>query len=608
MFDSFFDEAMHAVSLDEFDEKPVGVREFVESENFLSGGKRRYKLSEYQYEIVENMTQIYYEHTLIELYGEVEGRRKWLDTKREIYLQLGKASGKDFTSTIAVAYIVYLCLCLKDPQGYFKTDSIDIINVAINADQANRVFFKNLLERIKECPWFNGKFDPKRDSIEFGKGVFVYSGHSEREGFEGYNTLVIILDEISGFALESTSGNARAKTAGEVYDWARGSVSSRFSETGKVALLSFPRFKDDFIQQMYNEVVVDKTVIPRSAHLKIDPNLPDGYDGNEFDVHWDEDHIHSYKFPGVWALRRPTWEVNPNKDLQKDLALDFFRNPGDALGRFACMPSNLEDGFFKNAEAVQNSFVTSNGIDDYGTFLDSFVPKKDTKYFIHVDLAQVHDRCAIAMSHVSDWKNINIGSGQPLLHPVVTIDLIKFWKPTKDKSVDFDEVRNFIISLRDRGFKIKLCTFDRWNSFDSRNILEREHDIKTDTLSVAVKHYDDFLSVMYGGRLIGPHVEELIEELGQLRLIKNKVDHPRAGYKDLSDAVCGAIHNAVEHTPKPQNMVIEPITYADLVVQNRKKIQEESNKLTGPITAPKRRITEETNPEVVQFLAGLRTV
>jgi hypothetical protein len=63
---------------------------------------------------------------------------------------------------------------------------------------------------------------------------------------------------------------------------------------------------------------------------------------------------------------------------------------------------------------------------------------------------------------------------------------------------------------------------------------------------------------------VGPHVEELISELGELRLIKDKVDHPSKGYKDLSDATCGAIFNAIAHTPRPASEPVEVKTYADI--------------------------------------------
>ena len=56
----------------------------------------------------------------------------------------------------------------------------------------------------------------------------------------------------------------------------RASVDSRFPDFGKVIMLSFPRFKDDYIQQRYDAAVAEKEVIIRSTTLKLDPDLPDG--------------------------------------------------------------------------------------------------------------------------------------------------------------------------------------------------------------------------------------------------------------------------------------------------------------------------------------------
>lgn len=467
----------------EFEEIPVDVHEFVTSEEY-SGLK---ELSEHQYSLVRAMSQIYKKETLLSLYGdEARADERWRETYREIIMQLGKGSGKDFTSTVAVSYVVYLLLCLKDPALYYdkpKGDSIDIINIAINSDQANRVFFKNFVERIRNNPWFENKFEEKQGSIEFDKNITVYSGHSEREAFEGYNTLLVILDEISGFALESSSGNQNAKTAPAIYDMYKASVTSRFAQFGKLVLLSFPRFEDDFIQQKYKDAIWgmpndngirpmlgELEIVERTATLKVDPDLPDGTTGNEFEIKWDEDHIIRYAYPYTFALRRPSWEVNPTKDLQTDYALDFYRNPGDALGRFACKPSNLKDGFFKRMDKVENAFRTFNGVDGEGVFHPQFKPKEDTRYFMHVDLAQKHDNCAVAMGHIDQWVEYNIGSIKEYM-PLVRIDAVRYWTPTKDKSVDFKEVIDYIKHVRREGFDLKLVTFDRWNCLTGEAII-----------------------------------------------------------------------------------------------------------------------------------------
>lgn len=590
----------NALSNEDFEEIPVELEEFVTSDQFLNLPP----LSSYQYIMIKAGSQIYKYETLVALYGEEKADKRWKETFNEIILQLGKGSGKDYTSTIACAYIVYLLLCLKDPSSYYgkpSDDTIDIINVAVNSDQAKNVFFKNFKKRIEKCPWFAGKFNPTNVSIEFIKSVNVYSGHSEREAFEGLNLFAAVLDEISAFGLESNTGNKMANTAQATYDTYRDSVDSRFPDFGKVYLLSFPRFKNDYIQMKYENddkdlgplgAVVEKEVIIRTHLFKIDPDLPDGFEGNEFEIEWEEDHIIRYRDPGVFALKRPTWEVNPIVNIDSPAMIRQFKNNlANALGKFACMPSDsTDDAFFKNKEIISNSFVTRNGIDEDGVFLDDFRSEQGVKYFIHVDLSKVHDRCAVALGHVEKWITIKVGDHYEEMHPFVKIDAVRWWKPSHDKPMDYKEVVDYIISLRQRGFDLKLVTFDRWNSNDTMNLLEQYH-IKTDLLSVANKHYDDFLSIMYDHRLVGPGIPELIDELKQLRYIKDKVDHPRTGFKDLSDAVCGAIFNAVTHTPKPINEVVEVLTYTQLRAMLREEqavAAVESQRPGDVISVPKR--------------------
>ena len=405
---SDFDVFLDALTGDEFSETPVPLEQFVTDKQYLGLPP----LSDYQYTMIKAMTQIYKKETLIRIYGEEEGIKIFKQTCNEVILQLGKGSGKDYTSTIACAYMVYLLLCLSDPAVYFGKppgDAIDIINIAINAVQANRVFFKGFNQRIEKSPWFQGKYIAKANMVEFDKSVTVHSGHSEREAWEGYNVIVIILDEISGFELESTTGHEQAKTASSIYKMYRASVNSRFPDVGKVILLSFPRFKNDYIQQKYNEAVAEKETVLRHHKFKVDPELPDGTTGNEFEVEWEEDHIVSYRVPRMYALKRPTWDINPTRKIE-DFTIDFYTDPTDALSRFACMPPDATDAFFKSRMVIEKAFSNpKQGVDNYGRFDDDFKPKEDKTYFMHVDLAQKHDHCAVALAHVDGWVTMKIG-------------------------------------------------------------------------------------------------------------------------------------------------------------------------------------------------------
>jgi hypothetical protein len=583
-----FSDFLSALDKDEFEETPADLHEFVTSTKYLGLPP----LSENQYIMLKAMTQIYKKETLVRWLGQDEGEKRWKQTCNEVIFQLGKGSGKDYTSTIAAAYIAHLLLCLKDPAVYYGKppgDSIDILNVAINAVQANNVFFKGFRARLDKSPWFVGKYNAKAGSVEFDKSITVHSGHSEREAWEGYNVMVVVLDEISGFALESTTGHDQAKTAQSIYDMYRASVSSRFPDFGKLILLSFPRFKNDFIQQKYEEVISQKSVVVKSHTFILNPDLPETEPGNTFTVQWEEDEIIAYKIPTVYALKRPTWEINPTRKIE-DFKIEFYRNAEDALSRFACMPPEAVDAFFKSREKIESAFNNPNlAVDLSGRFADWFKPQDDREYFIHIDLAQKHDHCAVAMAHVDKWVNLKVGNEYAQSAPMITVDAVRYWTPTASKSVDFSEVKDYILSLKQRGFNIKLATFDRWNSHEMMQQL-KAYGMNTELLSVAKKHYEDFALIIAEERVKGPVLPLLIDELLQLRIIRDRVDHPRKGSKDLADAVCGAIYNSIYHSRRKENKEIEVHTFKEM---QRDNYLEEEQKQVKNLIHPPRQMPQE---------------
>jgi hypothetical protein len=585
-----FSDFFSALDDSPFEEDPVDLDTFLHDPAYLD----QPELSQIQRDLVEAMSQIYKEEDLCRIMGEEEGRKHYKKyTKAEVLLQLGKGSGKDHTSTIGCAYLVYKLLCLKDPAKYFgkpPCDSIDIINIAINAQQAKNVFFKNFKTKIARSPWFAGKFESKVDSVEFIKTITVYSGHSERESHEGLNLILAILDEISGFAQTNESGNENAKTGDAIYKAFRASVDSRFPDYGKVVLLSFPRYPGDFISKRYDEVVAEKDVEIRSHTFVINPDLPHDAPDNQFSIEWKEDHIISYKYPGVYAIKRPTWEANPTRSIE-DFKIAFMTDYADAMQRFACMPSFHSDAFFKNKEMLERAMRLRNPIDNFKRVEESWQPEEDVRYFLHADLAQKHDKCAVAIAHVDRWVQVRTFNDYTQIHPFVIVDAVVWWEPRKEGPVDLSEVKDWIVNFRRQGFRIGMVTFDRWQSFDIQQELQSV-GIKTDTVSVGKKHYEDLAMLFYEDRVLMPHIDLLLEEMSELRIVNDrKVDHPRKGSKDLSDAVTGAVHGAIAHTPRNLNVEIEVHDWKSLNMKHRK--EDESNIRWEP---------EEMTDEVAEYL------
>ena len=556
-----FNDFLEVLKENHFVETPVDVKTFVQSPDYLG----QPLLSDIQYEIVEAMSQIYRKEDVIDIMGDAEGTKHFNKyTKNELILQLGKGSGKDFISTVACAYVVYKLLCLKDPAIYYGKpagDAIDIINVAVNAQQAKNVFFKGFKTKIEKSPWFAGKYNAKADSIEFDKAITVYSGHSERESHEGLNLLMAVLDEISGFVSEVISGNEQGKTADNIYKAFRGSVDSRFPDLGKVVLLSFPRYQGDFISQRYESVIAEKETIERTHTFIMNEDLPHEDPGNQFQISWDEDTILQYKIPRVYAFKRPTWEVNPTRKIE-DFKLAFYTDLGDAMMRFACMPTYSSDAFFKQIDKVEKCMNSRNPLDSFRRFDETFVPDPDKTYYIHADLAQKHDKCAVAIAHVDKWVNIQVIKDYEQVAPIVVVDAVAWWEPRAEGPVNLSEVKQWIINLRRQGFNIGMVSFDRWQSFDIQNELQAV-GIRTETVSVAKKHYEDLAMMIYEERVSIPRIPILLEEMSELKIMKgNRVDHPRKKSKDLADAVTGAVFGAISHTPKNNNTEIEVHTWS----------------------------------------------
>ncbi len=513
---------------EELDEYPVPLDVFVSDRRYLGLPP----LSEIQTEIVKNSTQIFKLDTLIKLHGEEEGLRIYdTYTQNEVICQLGKGSGKDHCARITLAYTVYLLHCLRDPLGYYGKATgvyVDLLNLAVNAQQAQRVFFEPFKNLLLSSPWFNEQgFEPRVSEIFFfSRPVRCFSGHSESEGWEGYEVMTIILDEIAAFKTDNElKGDVRSKgSASAIYNMSKLSVMSRFPEIGKCILLSFPRYKGDFIQQRFDSSI----------------------EKNE---------------PKTWAIKAATWEVNPTIERHQ-LESEYIRNPIEARARFECEPPHMEDAFFRDADLVRNAFnATEDPMEEDGSYKKWFNGSDDFTRFIHVDLALKRDRAALSMVHCPGIKNINTGLGVESL-PVINVDLVKSWSAAPGDEINFSGIRGLIVDLC-RRFSVGIVSFDQWQSVEMIQSL-KAMGINADFHSVKKTDYDTLMTSIYDKRLRGYWNEILVEdELLKLKLLNGtKIDHPTSGSKDLADSVAGAVFQAVQNILIDQEVEIEFDTFS----------------------------------------------
>lgn len=520
--------------LDElFDERPVDLLTFIEHKDFLHTSH----LSEIQFNAVKNSTQIYFPD-LVERAG-LELVKHYTET----VLLWGKGSGKDFVSGVMIARIVYLLDCLTNPQLYLgkaEVSAIDTINMAFSSQQAQANFFEPFSALVTEADCFDGRVRKKRDFLTIpDKRIRAFSGHSFGGAVEGKNLIAGVLDEIAEFKTQKEmellgrrSVRAPKYSAEALYDVIRSSVDSRFP-TGKVILLSYPRYKGDYIMTKYDQAVKD---------------------------------------PNAYASKGASWVVNPSIS-KESLEIDRRRNPERWEGKYNVNPSASEDAFFKNQDAITKCFPEIT--EEQSSIYDDLAPRFKNWYrcnhhflcSMHVDLSKSKCRAGIAMVHQSGifrnpvYSN-DIGGYMEEELPLVTVDFITSFEAAMGGEIDFEKVREFIKDVRKRGFKVGVISFDGYQSVDmTQHLTKAGFHVIYRSVDKTTKAYDDLKTMIYEGRLQGGSVMPrtlvidgqkksicvITEELQMLVDFKGKkILHIASGSKDEADALAGAVQGALE--------------------------------------------------------------
>ena len=517
--------------VEEFIEEPVPLGVFIRDRGYLNSPV----LSDKQFNLVIRGTQVYFKETL-----GILGIDSFPYFK-ELVAMWGKGSGKDHCARIIIARIAYLLLCLKRPQAYYglpDTSTIGFINMARSAPQANNVFFVPLKRMIKAAPWFKNRAEIKQTTIEFEKNLLAISGHSEMEQHEGYDLLVAVLDEIAAFKTDKEceialkrSQRAPMASARAVYEGMRSSITSRFPKVGKLILISYTRFRGDFIWQRRHQGEAE-------SRLAIKEGRP----------------------PPVYITCGSTWDINPLR-IESDFDDEYRRDPVQARARYECDPPLAEDAFFKDrerlyAEAVWRPHKINPVIDvneSSPRLREEFRADHSHVCGAHIDLSLRHDFCGVAVCHQSGWRDRTTVSACGVSHkmdePVVEVDLIcRFMTPCAGVEIDIEEVLNMIYQMLSRGFNIKLVTMDGYQSAQAiQGFVKAGIEAKTRSMDKEIAPWNNLKDLIYGTRLLAYNHQTVLEELEALTMIRaNKVDHTDVSTKDEADALCGACMSAIE--------------------------------------------------------------
>jgi hypothetical protein len=274
----------------------------------------------------------------------------------------------------------------------------------------------------------------------------------------------------------------------------------------------------------------------------------------------------------VFGRRRAIWDAKPwqypgpridwthagvTRSIPAELEHEAKKNPIKFLRDFAAVSVTALCPYFTDHDALSATVDPDLTFFEGDVLPDSIRPTDNAPRFVHIDLALSRCAAGFAMGHREQRGGV--------------IDFLWRIQPKDGKEVNFAAVRQAVLILRQRGFKISKVSYDGWQSVDSIQLLTAK-GIECETLSVdrTLEPYDTFLESVNERRAFLPNSPILFKEMKALELINGKkVDHPPKGSKDCSDACAGVFyHTRSAEIMEPQSVLVHK-TSRSVAARNR---------------------------------------
>jgi hypothetical protein len=327
---------------------------------------------------------------------------------------------------------------------------------------------------------------------------------------------------------------------------------SRFMQQGRLpgvlCLVSSRRYPGQFTDRKEEEAKTDPTIYiydKRTWDIR-----PDAYSGRVFKV-----------FIGDMSRRPRILEPGEHhgmdplvvRDIPEEHRAEFEADIINALREVAGVSTLASHPFFVNQEKVAACFdrvesVLSHSEVDFSVTTTRILPTRfrdlDQPRWVHIDLGLTGDSAGVACGYVPRFVKIHRDRAVETL-PEISIDFTLRVNPPRGDEINFEKIRTLLYKLRDQGLEVRWVSFDSFQSRDSIQIL-RQKGFHSGLVSVDKDShpYDVLKTAMYDRRVMVPTNPWLMRELLSLERVplKDKIDHPVNGSKDVADALCGCVY------------------------------------------------------------------
>ena len=489
----------------------------------------------------------------------------------EVILSCGTRSGKTFCTAIIMTYELYMLLCMINPIKIYSVSNIVFALLSKDASTAISQIGAVIYKVLTQSPYFS---DIVKDKLSFSKldkdGVKVtddilFKAGSSISCIIGTNLYAAALDEAnakpSNVAAEHLIEN-RMRLYQEMRDRRESSFSKAPKRTGMLMFTSSPTDEGDVL----SEIIADtqKNGIPG---VLIRDNIP-RWEAREEDM---EDYFEFFlgsdtKDP---CIVDETVELKPEEldrviqiPAKADYYAQFKSDPYLAIQNIAGRRTMPSMALFNTVASFEKVFCKDNNIfrsdtpeisvESFRT-LEDFMYDENRSYFshpdrpdcyryIHLDMAYKSDRFGLA-SVYSDRVKYTSDDGHEIYRRKYFVDFCLGVTAKNKESVDILKVLEFVYSLKEKGYPLKLVTTDSAQGELGRQLISKKGKIKTEYLSVE-KSKDQYLNlknIIITESLEGFKNPALTRELRGLRESQKKIEKGKGYTDDMSDALAGAL-------------------------------------------------------------------
>lgn len=515
---------------------------------------------------------------LIDIFGKDTDPERISIVRRAMFTG-GIGTGKTTLASVALAYMVHWVSCLRDPQKYFGLLSgsrIAFMLMSTKGSQTSEVLFSDIKARCANSPWFqkyapfNADDSKRRNQMRFARDIWIIPGNSQETTFEGYNILAGVLDEGDSHRVTEVKDYADAG-----WNTIENRISSRFTDLvtgdhkGLIIAIGQMKMADGFMARKKKELEDEIEAATRAG------KTPQAYVVSM--TIWESHGWESYRDPKTGKIPVFYYDINRRVIVPSGPAAQvahsshvlripnayrklFEKDPVKALRDQAGIPPQIEDPFIAMTDRVDAAMdryeqhhpdllhpVTSNPFNPQ--FHELLVPAQNVKRVLHVDIgyASQGDAGAMAMGYVKEVVDVD-GEWKPY----IVFDFLLRIIPRGGEDLMLRTFRDKIVQLRnERGFNIRLVSYDGFQSQDSQQILRKQYRFNVAEVSAdrSKGPYEDLREAINEQRIEFPRYKTLLKrndtdnicvvrkELLELQDVGRKIDHPPRGSKDIADAM-----------------------------------------------------------------------